>query len=61
LVHGRDGAHVFVNDPWVEHTVHETPSAAANLPIPFGEFRRMAIYGKGVLRDALVVRRARAP
>jgi hypothetical protein len=57
LVHGHDGRHAFVHDPWVADNVHETPSAAANLPIPIAELTRMSRYGAGNLRAAVLVRR----
>ena len=61
VVHGHDGRHVFVHDPWVEDErfFFETPAAAANLPIPFAEFQRMARYGRGALRAAVIVRKGR--
>ena len=60
VVHGHDGRHVFVHDPWVEdERFFETPAAAANLPIPFAEFQRMARYGRGALRAAVIVRKGR--
>lgn len=59
LVVGHDEDHVFVNDPWVEDSHFETHMAAANLPIPFTEFQRMAKYGQDTLRAAILVRRSR--
>ena len=59
VVHGHDGRHVFVHDPWVEDKHFETPAAAVNLPIPFTEFQRMARYGRDVLRAAVIVRKGR--
>lgn len=47
---------IFVHDPWVEAERHESPIAAAFLPIPEMEFDRMACYGKSRLRAAVVVR-----
>ncbi len=35
----------------------ETPTAAANLPIPLAEFERMARYGRDQLRAAIVIRK----
>ncbi len=47
---------VFIHDPWIEDADHETPMAAAALPIPEEEFDRMACYGKSRLRAAIVIR-----
>jgi ribosomal protein S18 acetylase RimI-like enzyme len=60
LAHGHDDRHIFVNDPWVESDDFETPADAANLPIPFAEFERMARYGKGGLRAAIIIRKGLA-
>ena len=57
LAHAGDGRHVFVNDPLVETHEEETSVSAANLPIPTGQFQRMARFGKGNLRAAIVVRK----
>ncbi|WP_337997899.1 GNAT family N-acetyltransferase/peptidase C39 family protein [Oleispirillum naphthae] len=47
---------IFIHDPWVEADDHETPLAAATLPIPEDEFDRMACYGKARLRAAIVIK-----
>lgn len=47
---------IFIHDPWVEPDDHETPLAAATLPIPEDEFDRMACYGKARLRAAIVIK-----
>jgi ribosomal-protein-alanine acetyltransferase len=57
LAYAGDGRHVFVNDPYVETKDEETAVSATNLPIPCDEFQRMARYGKGNLRAAIVVRK----
>ena len=57
LAHAHDGRHVFVHDPWVEPSDFETPMMASNLPIPAGEFHRMARYGSTDLRAAIIIRR----
>jgi hypothetical protein len=55
LVHDRDDRHLYVHDPWIEDEAFETPVSAANLPIPFAEFDRMARYGRSRLRAAVLV------
>lgn len=50
------GQRIFIHDPWLEPDDHETPMAAAALPIPEDEFDRMACYGKSRLRAAVVMR-----
>jgi hypothetical protein len=52
---------VFIHDPWIEDDDHETPMAAAALPIPEDEFDRMACYGKSRLRAAIVIKGKRIP
>ncbi|MFN0262605.1 peptidase C39 family protein [Tepidamorphus sp. 3E244] len=49
--------HIFVHDPWIEDKRGETFSDAANLPIPFAEFDRMARFGKSRLSAAVILRR----
>ncbi|MCX5567861.1 MULTISPECIES: GNAT family N-acetyltransferase/peptidase C39 family protein [Kaistia] len=56
LVVGDDGRHLFVHDPWVEDREHETHADAANLPIPYADFERMARWGREPLRAAVVLR-----
>jgi ribosomal protein S18 acetylase RimI-like enzyme len=57
LAYAGDQRHVFVNDPYVEAAEEESPVSATNLPIPTDEFQRMARYGKGNVRAAIVVRK----
>ena len=57
LAYAGDDRHVFVNDPYVEAAEEETLVSAANLPIPTGEFQRMARFGTDNLRAAIVVRK----
>ena len=56
LVVGDDGRHLFIHDPWVEDRSRETHNDAANLPIPYAEFERMARWGREPLRAAVVLR-----
>lgn len=53
LVHGDDGRHLVVHDPWVEDERHETIADAASMPIPYAAFDRMARFGKIGLRAAV--------
>lgn len=57
LVVGDDGRHFIIHDPWVEDVELESHVDAANLPIPYAEFERMAQYGRDGLRAAVVLRR----
>ena len=57
LVHGDDGSHLFIHDPWVEDKRGETFADASNLPIPYAEFDAMARYGRDGLRTAVVIRK----
>ena len=57
LAYAGDQRHIFVHDPFVETNDEETLVSAANLPIPTDEFQRMARFGKGNLRAAIVVRK----
>jgi len=57
LVVGDDGRHFIIHDPWVEDVELESHVDAANLPIPYNEFDRMARYGRGGLRAAVVLRK----
>lgn len=53
LVHGDDGRHLVVHDPWVEDERGETVADAAFLPIPYADFDRIARFGKVGLRAAV--------
>ena len=57
LVVGDDGRHFIVHDPWVEDVELESHVDAANLPIPYVEFERMARYGRDGLRAAIILRK----
>jgi ribosomal-protein-alanine acetyltransferase len=57
LAHGDDGRHIMIHDPWVEDERGETVTDAANLPIPYAIFDRMARYGKSGLRAAIFITR----
>jgi ribosomal protein S18 acetylase RimI-like enzyme len=57
LVVGDDGRNMVIHDPWVEDRELESHVDAANLPIPHGEFGRMARYGRQGLRATVVLRR----
>jgi ribosomal protein S18 acetylase RimI-like enzyme len=58
---GHADRRVFIHDPWIEDADHESPVAAAALPIPEDEFDRMACYGKSRLRAAIVIRGKKLP
>lgn len=60
LVHGHERRHLFVHDPWVDPDLFESPAAAMNVPIPMGEFDRMARYGRSRLRAAIIVKGRRS-
>lgn len=55
LVHGDDGRHVLIHDPWVEDEVGETIADAANVPVPYHIFDRMARFGSDGLRAAVIL------
>lgn len=55
IAHGDDGRHILIHDPWVEDEVGETIADAANLPIPYEQFERMARFGRSWLRAAVVL------
>lgn len=57
LVHDADDRHLIIHDPWLEHERHESPADAANLPIPFAEFDRMARWGRSGVRAQILVRK----
>lgn len=57
LVVGDDGRHFIIHDPWVEDIELESHADAANLPIPYDEFDRMARYGRDGLRASVVLRK----
>ncbi|MEZ5799703.1 MAG: peptidase C39 family protein [Nitratireductor sp.] len=54
LAHGDDGAHILIHDPWVEDEVGETIADAANLPVPYEQFDRMARFGSAT-RAAVIL------
>lgn len=55
VAHGDDGRHILVHDPWVEDEVGETASDAANIPVPYAIFDRIARYGRSGLRAAVII------
>lgn len=69
LVHGGDGRHLIVHDPWTEpevaaghdkgtdpDAIPETFADAAHLPIPLAAFERMARWGKQGVRAQILLR-----
>ena len=56
LAHGDDGHHIIIHDPWVEDEVGETMADAANLPVPYDAFDRIARYGGSGLRAAVFLK-----
>lgn len=57
LVYGEENGRYLIHDPWIETDALETESAAAALPIPKEAFERMARWGRGRLRAAIIVRK----
>lgn len=53
LAHGDDGRHIVIHDPWIAEERGESIADAANLPIPYHTFDRIARYGKVGLRAAV--------
>lgn len=53
LAHGDDGRHIIIHDPWVADERGESIADAANLPIPYATFDRIARFGKIGLRSAV--------
>jgi ribosomal-protein-alanine acetyltransferase len=56
LAIGDDGEHIVIHDPWVEGAHAETSADAANIPIPYDVFMRMAQFGRK-LRAAVILGR----
>jgi len=54
LAIGDDGEHIVIHDPWIEGAHAETKADAANIPIPYDVFMRMAQFGKR-LRAAVIL------
>ncbi|MHB2265762.1 GNAT family N-acetyltransferase/peptidase C39 family protein [Aliihoeflea sp. PC F10.4] len=50
-----DGDHIFIHDPWVEDEHGETAADAANVPVPYEMFMRMAQFGQPALRAAVML------
>lgn len=55
LVIGDDGNHLIIHDPWVETDAGETVDDAANIPVPYAHFMRIAQFGKDGLRAAVIL------
>jgi hypothetical protein len=55
LAHGEDGRHIFIHDPWVEEEQGESIADAANVPVPFHIFDRIARFGSDGLRAAVIL------
>lgn len=60
LVYGEENGRFLIHDPWIEKDALETESAAAALPVPKEAFERMARWGRGRLRAAVIVRKEHA-
>ena len=60
LVHGDDGRHLILHDPWVEEKTSETASDAANLPVPYDIFDRITRFGRSNLRAAVILKGRRS-
>lgn len=56
LAHGDDGRHILVHDPWVEEEFGETVADAANIPVPYAVFDRIARFGRSGLRAAVLIK-----
>ena len=57
LAHGDDGRHIVIHDPWIAGERGESIADAANLPIPYQTFDRIARFGKVGLRAAVFLGR----
>lgn len=55
LAIGDDGGHILIHDPWIEDEQRETASDAANIPVPYDIFMRMAQFGRDGLRAAIIL------
>jgi ribosomal-protein-alanine acetyltransferase len=55
LAIGDDGEHIMIHDPWVEDEHGETVADAANIPVPYSIFMRMAQFGRPALRAAVIL------
>lgn len=55
VAHADDGRHIIVHDPWVEEEHGETAGDAANIPVPYAIFDRIARYGRSGLRAAVIL------
>ena len=55
LAIGDDGSHILVHDPWIKGEQRETASAAANTPVPYDIFMRMAQFVRDGLRAAIIL------
>lgn len=58
LVHGDDGSHFLIHDPWVEEEEGETIADSANLPLNYKVFDRIARFGKDGLRAAVILEKS---
>lgn len=58
LVHGDDGQHILIHDPWVEEEEGETIADSANLPLNYEVFDHIARFGKDGLRAAVILEKS---
>ena len=58
LVHGDDGSHILIHDPWVEEDAGETIADSANLPLNYQVFDHIARFGKDGLRAAVILEKS---
>lgn len=61
VVTGFDQKYVYVHDPDVDPEEDETPTDCMQVPIPLGDFDRMARYGRSKLKAALIISKRRHP
>ncbi|WP_018719304.1 peptidase C39 family protein [Arhodomonas aquaeolei] len=55
VVTGTDARYVYLNDPWIDVADGRTATDCINLPVLRGDFERMARYGRGGQRAAVVI------
>ena len=64
VVTGFDEQYIYVHDSFVDEEAGKSVTDVMNMPIPRGEFQRMARYGKAGQKAALIIRpriKGRAP
>lgn len=61
LAHDCDERHIWIHDPWIADSDHESAVAVAGLPIPWADFDHMTRTGRERRAAAIIISGERKP